>query len=139
MKHLTLATPQQDALHLYASAGRVTLEQLPGAIAAQIAALPRTHLLAWSAADARSVGFSQNGLSLVLPFPLLSAGIGIMHRAKGSGFISLFVETAAEGVINVLGSDSFQQAALDGLLAQQAALGELLGCTLGVEDWGYDC
>ncbi|MGE6334957.1 hypothetical protein [Stenotrophomonas sp. NPDC077659] len=27
----------------------------------------------------------------------------------------------------------------DDLLAQQTALEELLGCTLSVEDWGFDC
>ncbi len=140
MKTLILATLQSDPLRLYTGRARlVGVEHLPGIVAATIDAEPRAHLLAWSAAETGCAGFSQHGLSLVLPFPVMSAGIGSMQRAKASGFVTLFVRTAEAGVVDVLGSDAFQQMALDRLLAQQAALGELLGCTLSVEDWGYDC
>lgn len=140
MKTLTLATTESDPLRLYTSRARlVGVEHLPGVVAERIVPVPRAHLLAWSAAELAIAGFSQHGLSLVLPFPLVSAGIGSMRRAKASGFVTLFVRTVEAGVIDVLGSESFQQMALDRLLAQQAGLGELLGCTLSVEDWGYDC
>jgi len=138
MKHLTLATTQPDPLHLY-TGGLVGDEHLPDAVAAQIAAAPRAHLLAWSAAEAGLVGFSQNAQNLILPFPLAGAGIGIMKPAKARGFVTLFVSTAGQRVINVLGSPTFQQATLDGLLAHQNALAALLGCSVTVEDWGYDC
>ena len=139
MNTLPFATHLDAALRLYAGPRLVGLERLPAAAAGRIADAPRGHLLAWSAADMGIAGFSQDGGNLVLPFPVLSAGIGSMQRAKGSGFVTLFVRTAEGDVIDVLGSESFQQAALDRLLAQQAALGELLGCTLSVDDWGYDC
>lgn len=139
MKYLTLATTQQDPLHLYTRPGRVGLDHLPEAIAAQIGAVPREHLLAWSAADAGSAGFSQNGQSLILPFPLVSAGIGSMQPAKGGGFVTLFVRTVDAGVIDVLGSHRFHQATLETLLAHQSTLAALLGCSVTAEDWGYDC
>lgn len=138
MKYLALATTQPDPLHLYT--GRlVGDEHLPDAVAAQIATVPRAHLLAWSAAEAGLVGFSQNAQHLILPFPLLGAGIGIMKPAKARGYVTLFVSTAEQGVISALGSPTFQQATLDGLLAQQDALAAVLGCGVTVEDWGYDC
>ena len=138
MKHLTLSTTQPDPLHLYT--GRlVGDEHLPGAVAAQVATAPRARLLAWSVAEAGLVGFSQNAQNLILPFPLVGAGIGIMKPAKARGYVTLFVSTAEQGVISALGSPTFQQATLDGLLAQQDALAALLGCSVTVEDWGYDC
>jgi len=136
---ITLATPPDAALRLYTLPGLVDPAHLPASLAARIVEAPAGHLLAWSAAESGIAGFSQDGRSLVLPLPLLGAGIGSMQRAKGSGFVTLFVKTADAGMIEVLGSQTFQQAALDRLLAQQAALGALLGCTLTAEDWGYDC
>ncbi|AWH16978.1 hypothetical protein C1922_06420 [Stenotrophomonas sp. ZAC14D2_NAIMI4_7] len=100
---------------------------------------PRGQLLAWSAAEAGIAGFSQDSRTLVLPLPVPSAGIGSMRPAKGRGFITLFVRTDDAQMLDVLGSDTFDQAALDGLLGQRAPLGDLLGCALDVEDWGYDC
>ena len=140
MKILTLATGADAPLRLHASNPYlVGVEHLPGAIAAQMAEAPRGHLLAWSAVEVGIAGLSQHGRHLLLPLPVLGAGIGSMRPSKGSGFITLFVRTDNAQMLDVLGSDTFDQAALDGLLGQRAPLGELLGCALDVEDWGYDC
>ncbi|MBK0024733.1 hypothetical protein IAE57_01015 [Stenotrophomonas sp. S48] len=140
MKTLTLATRLDAPLRLHPNNPQlVGVEHLPGAIAAQMAEAPRGHLLAWSAVEAGIAGFSQDGRHLLLPLPILGAGIGSMRPAKGGGFITLFVRTDNAQMLDVLGSDTFDQAALDGLLGQRAPLGELLGCALDVEDWGYDC
>lgn len=139
MKTLTLANSLHGPLRLHHSPHLVGPEHLPTVVAAQITDAPRGRLLAWSAAEIGSAGFSQDGRSLVLAGPVLNAGIGSMKRAKGSGFVTLYVRTDEARMIDVLGSDTFQQAALDGLLAQRDALGELLGCALSVEDWGFDC
>ncbi|AWH24726.1 hypothetical protein [Stenotrophomonas sp. YAU14D1_LEIMI4_1] len=140
MKTLTLATRLEAPLRLHPNNPQlVGVEHLPGAIAAQMAEAPGGHLLAWSAVEAGIAGFSQNGRTLLLPLPVLSAGIGSMRPAKGRGFITLFVRTDDGQMVDVLGSDTFDQAVLDGLLGQRAPLGELLGCALDVEDWGHDC
>ncbi|HYQ24364.1 hypothetical protein [Stenotrophomonas sp.] len=140
MKILTLATRLNAPLRLYTgSPDMVAIKHLPDPVAAAIAPAPRGHLLAWSAADLGVAGFTQNLRSVVLPFPMRSAGIGSMQPAKGRGFVMLYARTSDTGMIHILGSETFQQDALDGLLAQQAALGELLGCTLSVDDWGFDC
>ncbi|HAL22900.1 MAG TPA: hypothetical protein DCP40_09260 [Stenotrophomonas sp.] len=140
MKTLTLSTRLDAPLRLHPNNSQlVGVEQLPGAIAAQMAEAPGGHLLAWSAVEAGIAGFSQGGRHLLLPLPVLSASIGSMRPAKGRGFITLFVRTDSGRMLDVLGSDTFDQTALDGLLGQRAPLGELLGCALDVEDWGYDC
>lgn len=139
MKILTLATSLHGPLRLHDSPHLVGPEHLPATVAARIANAPRGRLLAWSAPEIASTGFSQDGRSLVLPRPVMSAGIGSMKRAKGSGFVTLYVRTEEARMVDVLGSETFQQETLDGLLAQRDALGELLGCALDVEDWGFDC
>ncbi|WMJ68429.1 hypothetical protein [Stenotrophomonas sp. 24(2023)] len=139
MNTLTLATSLQAPLQLHAGLRLVGPEHLPDAVVAAVANTPPRHLIAWSFPEAGSVGFSQAGRHLLLPFPLLGAGIGSLQPAKGGGFVTLFVRTAEARMIDVLGSGTFQRAALDELLAHQAGLSQLLGCTVTAEDWGYDC
>lgn len=139
MKILTLATSAQAPLQLHAGLHLVGPEQLPDAVAAAIARVPPCHLIAWSAPESGRMGFSHAGRHLLLPFPLLGAGIGSLQPAKGGGLVTLFVRTADTRMLDVLGSGTFQQAALDELLAHQAGLSQRLGCPVTAEDWGYDC